>query len=46
MLIALAGGAVFLVPALIYLYVLFQRSPAEPAPYSGAPSRPTVAGTR
>ena len=26
MLVALAGGAVFLVPALVYLYVLFQRS--------------------
>jgi hypothetical protein len=28
MLVALLGGAVLLVPALIYLYVLFQRSPA------------------
>ena len=30
-LIALAVGAVFLVPALVYLYVLFQRSPPIPA---------------
>src|SRR5688572_14726678 len=29
MLVALLGGAVLLVPALIYLYVLFQRSPAD-----------------
>jgi cytochrome bd ubiquinol oxidase subunit II len=29
MLVALVGGAVLLVPALIYLYVLFQRSPVE-----------------
>src|SRR5688572_6900599 len=28
MLVALVGGAVVLVPALVYLYVLFQRSPA------------------
>jgi cytochrome d ubiquinol oxidase subunit II len=27
MLVALVGGAVLLVPALVYLYVLFQRSP-------------------
>jgi cytochrome bd-type quinol oxidase subunit 2 len=46
MLVALAGGSLILVPALIYLYRLFQRSPAEPVPYPGAPSRPTVAGTR
>jgi cytochrome bd ubiquinol oxidase subunit II len=44
MLIALAGGAVFLVPALIYLYVLFQRSPAESAAHAGAPSPSTGAG--
>ena len=31
MLVALGGGAVFLVPALVYLYVLFQRSPPAPA---------------
>jgi cytochrome bd-type quinol oxidase subunit 2 len=29
MLVALVGGAVLLVPALIYLYVLFQRSPVD-----------------
>jgi cytochrome d ubiquinol oxidase subunit II len=28
MLVALVSGAVILVPALVYLYVLFQRSPA------------------
>jgi cytochrome d ubiquinol oxidase subunit II len=28
MLVALVGGAVILVPALVYLYVLFQRSPS------------------
>jgi cytochrome bd-type quinol oxidase subunit 2 len=44
MLIALAGGAVFLVPALIYLYVLFQRSPAESAAHAGAPSPSAGAG--
>jgi cytochrome d ubiquinol oxidase subunit II len=37
MLVALVAGAVVLVPALVYLYVLFQRSPAE------APSTPTGA---
>jgi cytochrome d ubiquinol oxidase subunit II len=31
MLLALASGAVLLVPSLVYLYVLFQRSPPEPA---------------
>jgi cytochrome d ubiquinol oxidase subunit II len=30
MLVALVAGAVVLVPALVYLYVLFQRSPSEP----------------
>jgi cytochrome d ubiquinol oxidase subunit II len=44
MLIALAGGAVFLVPALIYLYVLFQRSPVESAGHPGVPSPSTGAG--
>jgi cytochrome d ubiquinol oxidase subunit II len=34
MLVALAGGAVFLVPALVYLYRLFQR--AQPAGVAGA----------
>jgi cytochrome d ubiquinol oxidase subunit II len=29
MLVALVGGAVLLIPALVYLYVLFQRPPAE-----------------
>jgi cytochrome d ubiquinol oxidase subunit II len=31
MLVALVGGAVVLVPALVYLYVLFQRSPPRRA---------------
>jgi cytochrome d ubiquinol oxidase subunit II len=31
MLVALVGGAVVLVPALVYLYVLFQRSPPRQA---------------
>jgi cytochrome d ubiquinol oxidase subunit II len=40
MLVALVGGAVLLVPALVYLYVLFQRSPverdaADPVPLAG-----------
>jgi cytochrome d ubiquinol oxidase subunit II len=40
MLVALVGGAVILVPALVYLYVLFQRSPspAAPAPEGGSRS--------
>jgi hypothetical protein len=29
MLVALLGGAVLLIPALVYLYVLFQRSPVD-----------------
>jgi hypothetical protein len=48
-LVALAAGAVFLVPALVYLYVLFQRSPTarapvEPASDAGVDPRPTGAG--
>jgi cytochrome d ubiquinol oxidase subunit II len=35
-LVALAAGAVVLVPALVYLYVLFQRPPAEATARSGA----------
>jgi cytochrome d ubiquinol oxidase subunit II len=43
MLVALAVGAVFLVPALIYLYVLFQRAPPEPTvPAAAASSDPEV----
>jgi cytochrome d ubiquinol oxidase subunit II len=40
LLVALVGGTVILVPALVYLYVLFQRSPAD-AP-SAAPAAPGV----
>jgi cytochrome d ubiquinol oxidase subunit II len=40
MLIALAAGAVFLVPALVYLFVLFQRPPASSAPGESVPPRP------
>jgi hypothetical protein len=43
MLLALAVGAVFLVPALVYLYVLFQRSPTG-SPRQAVPSHPTRAG--
>jgi hypothetical protein len=35
MLVALLGGSVLLVPALVYLYVLFQRPPSH-APPPGA----------
>jgi cytochrome bd ubiquinol oxidase subunit II len=42
MLVALGGGAVFLVPALVYLYVLFQRSPPQTA-LDGATPRATGA---
>jgi cytochrome d ubiquinol oxidase subunit II len=38
MLVALAVGAVVLVPALVYLYVLFQRSPPPEAATVGAVS--------
>jgi cytochrome bd ubiquinol oxidase subunit II len=47
MLVALAAGAVLLVPSLVYLYVLFQHSPPEPAagpgPGPAEPSAPTAA---
>jgi cytochrome d ubiquinol oxidase subunit II len=43
MLLALAAGAVILVPALVYLYVLFQRSPAR-SPGQAVPAHPTRAG--
>jgi cytochrome d ubiquinol oxidase subunit II len=40
MLVALVGGSLILVPALVYLYVLFQRSqPNMPSTPSGPPSR-------
>jgi cytochrome d ubiquinol oxidase subunit II len=40
MLVALAGGSVILVPALVYLYMLFQRSqPNMSSTPSGPPSR-------
>jgi cytochrome d ubiquinol oxidase subunit II len=45
MLVALCAGSAVLVPALVYLYVLFQRSPPEPASGPAVPTRPTVAGT-
>jgi cytochrome d ubiquinol oxidase subunit II len=45
MLVALVVGAVVLVPALVYLYVLFQRSPPEPAGGPTAPAQPSAAGT-
>jgi cytochrome d ubiquinol oxidase subunit II len=46
MLVALIGGAVILIPALVYLYVLFQRPPAGPSPAPGerTPSTGAVAG--
>jgi hypothetical protein len=37
MLVALLSGAVVLLPALVYLYVLFQRSPA-PGSATAAPT--------
>jgi cytochrome bd-type quinol oxidase subunit 2 len=37
MLVALVSGAVILVPALVYLYVLFQRSPPETEATGSAP---------
>jgi cytochrome bd ubiquinol oxidase subunit II len=38
MLVALVGGSVILLPALVYLYVLFQRSPADrPSPTPATP---------
>ena len=39
MLVALALGTVILVPALVYLYWLFQRAPSEEA---GSPHRPSI----
>jgi cytochrome d ubiquinol oxidase subunit II len=45
MLVALAAGAVFLVPSLVYLYVLFQRSSPGPASSPAVPAHPTGAGT-
>jgi cytochrome bd ubiquinol oxidase subunit II len=48
MLVALAAGAVILVPALVYLYVLFQRAPTPataPAPSrTGAEVHPRPTG--
>jgi hypothetical protein len=44
MLVALGVGAVFLVPALVYLYVLFQRSLPKPAPGAAIPPRAGGAG--
>ena len=43
MLLALAVGAVILVPALVYLYVLFQRSPTG-SPRQAVPSEATGTG--
>jgi cytochrome d ubiquinol oxidase subunit II len=38
MLVALVGGSVILLPALVYLYVLFQRSAADrPSPTPATP---------
>ena len=45
MLVALAGGAVLLVPALVYLYVLFQGSRPGPAPGPDAAPAPARTGT-
>jgi cytochrome bd ubiquinol oxidase subunit II len=45
MLVALAGGAVLLVPALVYLYVLFQGSRTGPAPGPAAPAVSSPTGT-
>jgi cytochrome d ubiquinol oxidase subunit II len=36
MLVALGAGAVVLVPSLVYLYVLFQRPPAQAPAHRGA----------
>jgi cytochrome bd-type quinol oxidase subunit 2 len=44
MLVALAVGAVILVPALVYLYVMFQRAPEEQPPGQVTPSPTTGAG--
>jgi cytochrome bd ubiquinol oxidase subunit II len=45
MLIALAAGAVFLVPALVYLYRLFQSSRPDAVLEPAVPRSPTGAGT-
>jgi cytochrome d ubiquinol oxidase subunit II len=37
-LVALIGGAVVLIPSLLYLYVLFQRGPAGSVPAADTPS--------
>jgi cytochrome d ubiquinol oxidase subunit II len=42
MLVALVGGTVVLLPALVYLYVLFQRSPTRPA---DTPASSSAGGT-
>jgi cytochrome d ubiquinol oxidase subunit II len=42
--VALAGGAVLLVPALVYLYLLFQRTRPEPAPRPAAAAAPSRTG--
>jgi cytochrome bd-type quinol oxidase subunit 2 len=44
-LLALAAGAVFLVPALVYLYRLFQSSRPEAVPEPAVPPSPAEAGT-
>jgi cytochrome bd-type quinol oxidase subunit 2 len=46
MLVALAGGAVILVPALVYLYRLFQGSRPEPASQPAAAPAHSGAGPR
>jgi cytochrome d ubiquinol oxidase subunit II len=55
LLVALTGGAVVLIPALAYLYVLFQRSPASVSPGSSpagdgpgwaSPPQPTSTGAQ
>jgi hypothetical protein len=43
MLVALSVGAVFLVPALVYLYVLFQRSEPASEPHGDVPQEHTGA---
>jgi cytochrome bd-type quinol oxidase subunit 2 len=43
MLVALGVGAVFLVPALVYLYVLFQRSEPASEPHGDVPQEHTGA---
>jgi cytochrome bd-type quinol oxidase subunit 2 len=43
--VALAGGAVLLVPALVYLYLLFQHTRPEPGPAPAAAAAPSGTGT-